>query len=304
MNCLSFDVGGTTVKYGVIDESYKILKKDKILTPENENDFIYSLSNIIQENLSIISKVSVAMPGYVNSANNKYLYGPHLKYDIDFSKLSNFTDYKFHLDNDGNVAAYCEYFLNYKTKYSNLIMLTFGTGVGGGIITEGKLLRGRGNAGEIGHMLTSNDREIEGDSGKKGSFESSVAASVWTKKCEELTQENQDSELAKIFATKNVGSVLFDNTLNLTNSEQAARDEIIQNISNGLLSLFEIFDNEAFILGGTMSSEPFDLIELLESDIKSRYKFPSRNFPEIFIASQGEDSGIIGAAALAFNEEN
>ena len=304
MNCLSFDVGGTTVKYGVIDESYKILKKDKIPTPENENDFIYSLSNIIQENLSIISKVSVAMPGYVNSANNKYLYGPHLKYDIDFSKLSNFKDYKFHLDNDGNVAAYCEYFLNYKTKYSNLIMLTFGTGVGGGIISEGRLLRGRGNAGEIGHMLTSNDREIEGDSGKKGSFESSVAASVWTKKCEELTQENQDSELAKIFATKNVGSVLFDNTLNLTNSEQAARDEIIQNISNGLLSLFEIFDNEAFILGGTMSSEPFDLIELLESDIKSRYKFPSRNFPEIFIASQGEDSGIIGAAALAFNEEN
>ena len=304
MNCLSFDVGGTTVKYGVIDESYKILKKDKIPTPENENDFIYSLSNIIQENLSIISKVSVAMPGYVNSANNKYLYGPHLKYDIDFSKLSNFTDYKFHLDNDGNVAAYCEYFLNYKTKYSNLIMLTFGTGVGGGIISEGRLLRGRGNAGEIGHMLTSNDREIEGDSGKKGSFESSVAASVWTKKCEDLTQENQDSELAKIFATKNVGSVLFDNTLNLTNSEQAARDEIIQNISNGLLSLFEIFDNEAFILGGTMSSEPFDLIELLESDIKSRYKFPSRNFPEIFIASQGEDSGIIGAAALAFNEEN
>ena len=304
MNCLSFDVGGTTVKYGVIDESYKILKKDKIPTPENENDFIYSLSNIIQENLSIISKVSVAMPGYVNSANNKYLYGPHLKYDIDFSKLSNFTDYKFHLDNDGNVAAYCEYFLNYKTKYSNLIMLTFGTGVGGGIISEGRLLRGRGNAGEIGHMLTSNDREIEGDSGKKGSFESSVAASVWTKKCEELTQENQDSELAKIFATKNVGSVLFDNTLDLTNSEQAARDEIIQNISNGLLSLFEIFDNEAFILGGTMSSEPYDLIELLESDIKSRYKFPSRNFPEIFIASQGEDSGIIGAAALAFNEEN
>ena len=304
MNCLSFDVGGTTVKYGVIDESYKILKKDKITTPENENDFIYSLSNIIQENHSIISKVSVAMPGYVNSANNKYLYGPHLKYDIDFSKLSNFTDYKFHLDNDGNVAAYCEYFLNYKTKYSNLIMLTFGTGVGGGIISEGRLLRGRGNAGEIGHMLTSNDREIEGDSGKKGSFESSVAASVWTKKCEELTQENQDSELAKIFATKNVGSVLFDNTLNLTNSEQAARDEIIQNISNGLLSLFEIFDNEAFILGGTMSSEPYDLIELLESDIKSRYKFPSRNFPEIFIASQGEDSGIIGAAALAFNEEN
>ena len=302
MNCLSFDVGGTNVKYGVINASYKVLKKDKFPTPENEEKLIDLFSKIIEDNLSDISKVAVAMPGYVSAANNKYMYGPHLQFDIDFSKLSNFSDYEFYLDNDANVAAYCEYFLNYKKKYSNLIMLTFGTGVGGGIISEGKLLRGQGNAGEIGHMLTSNDREVEGDSGKRGSFELSVAASVWTKKCIELSEENHDSELAKIFAIKKVGSVLFDNTLSLTNSETAVRNEIIQNISNGLLSLFEIFDNEAFVLGGTMSSEPFDLINLIQNDIKNRFKFPFRNFPEIFIASQGEDSGIIGAAALAFDE--
>ncbi len=302
MNCLSFDVGGTTIKYGVINNSYEVIHKDKIPTPKDEGKFIESLSEIIQKNINNISKVSVGMPGYVNVASKKYLYGPHLPFEIDFSKLSNFSDYEFYLDNDGNVAAYCEYFLNYKNKYSNLIMLTFGTGVGGGIISEGSLLRGSGNAGEVGHMLTSNDRDIEGDSGKKGSFETSVAASVWTKKCHELTEKNQDSELAKAFALKNIGSVLFDTTLNLTDQEATVRDEIIQNISNGLLSLFEIFDNEAFILGGSMSSEPFDLIDLIQIDIKNRYKFPSRTFPEVFIASQGEDSGIIGAAALAFDE--
>ena len=302
MNCLSFDVGGTTIKYGVINDRYEVLLKDKIPTPKDEEKFIESVSEIIQKNIENISKVSIAMPGYVNIANNKYLYGPHLQYGIDFSKLSNFSEYEFYLDNDGNVAAYCEYLLNYKTNYSNLIMLTFGTGVGGGIISEGKLLRGRGNAGEIGHMLTSNDRSVKGDSGKKGSFESSVAASVWTNKCSELTEKNKDSELAKKFANKNVGSVLFDTTLSLTDLEASVRDEIIQNISNGLLSLFEIFDNEAFVLGGTMSSEPFDLITLIEEDIKNRYQFPSRNFPEIFIASQGEDSGIIGAAAISFDE--
>ena len=302
MNCLSFDVGGTTIKYGVINDRYEVLLKDKISTPKDEEKFIESVSEIIQKNIENISKVSIAMPGYVNIANNKYLYGPHLQYGIDFSKLSNFSEYEFYLDNDGNVAAYCEYLLNYKTNYSNLIMLTFGTGVGGGIISEGKLLRGRGNAGEIGHMLTSNDRSVKGDSGKKGSFESSVAASVWTNKCSELTEKNKDSELAKKFANKNVGSVLFDTTLSLTDLEATVRDEIIQNISNGLLSLFEIFDNEAFVLGGTMSSEPFDLITLIEEDIKNRYQFPFRNFPEIFIASQGEDSGIIGAAAISFDE--
>ena len=302
MNCLSFDVGGTTMKYGIINDRYEVLFKDKIPTPKDEEKFIESVSEIIQKNIENISKVSIAMPGYVIIANNKYLYGPHLQYGIDFSKLSNFSEYEFYLDNDGNVAAYCEYLLNYKTNYSNLIMLTFGTGVGGGIISEGKLLRGRGNAGEIGHMLTSNDRSVKGDSGKKGSFESSVAASVWTNKCSELTEKNKDSELAKKFANKNVGSVLFDTTLSLTDIEATVRDEIIQNISNGLLSLFEIFDNEAFVLGGTMSSEPFDLITLIEEDIKNRYQFPSRNFPEIFIASQGEDSGIIGAAAISFDE--
>ena len=302
MNCLSFDVGGTTIKYGVINDRYEVLLKDKIPTPKDEEKFIESVSEIIQKNIENISKVSIAMPGYVNIANNKYLYGPHLQYGIDFSKLSNFSEYEFYLDNDGNVAAYCEYLLNYKTNYSNLIMLTFGTGVGGGIISEGKLLRGRGNAGEIGHMLTSNDRSVKGDSGKKGSFESSVAASVWTNKCSELTEKNKDSELAKKFANKNVGSVLFDTTISLTDLEATVRDEIIQNISNGLLSLFEIFDNEAFVLGGTMSSEPFDLITLIEEDIKNRYQFPFRNFPEIFIASQGEDSGIIGAAAMSFDE--
>ena len=302
MNCLSFDVGGTTIKYGIINDRYEVLLKDKIPTPKDEEKFIESISEIIQKNIENISKVSIAMPGYVNIANNKYLYGPHLQYEIDFSKLSNFSEYEFYLDNDGNVAAYCEYLLNYKTKYSNLIMLTFGTGVGGGIVSEGKLLRGRGNAGEVGHMLTSNDRSVKGDSGKKGSFESSVAASVWTKKCLELIEKNKNSELAKKFVSKNVGSVLFDTTLSLTDLEATVRDEIIQNISNGLLSLFEIFDNEAFVLGGSMSSEPFDLITLIQDDIKNRYKFPSRNFPEILIASQGEDSGIVGAAAISFDE--
>ena len=303
MKCLSFDVGGTTIKYGVINDSYEVLYKDKISTPKDEESFIESLSEIIKKYNNDISKVSVGMPGYVNVENNKYFYGPHLPFAIDFSRLSNFSEYEFYLDNDGNVAAYCEYFLNYKNKYSNLIMLTFGTGVGGGIISEGRLLRGSGNAGEVGHMLTSNDRNVEGDSGKKGSFETSVAASVWTKKCYELTEKNKDSELAEAFALKNIGSVIFDTTLNLTDIEASVRDEIIQNISNGLLSLFEIFDNEAFVLGGSMSSEPFDLIKLIQSDIKNRYKFPSRTFPEVFIASQGEDSGIIGAAALAFDEK-
>ena len=104
MKCLSFDVGGTTIKYGVINDSYEVLYKDKISTPKDEESFIESLSEIIKKYNNDISKVSVGMPGYVNVENNKYFYGPHLPFGIDFSKLSNFSEYEFYLDNDGNLS--------------------------------------------------------------------------------------------------------------------------------------------------------------------------------------------------------
>ena len=107
MNVLAFDVGGTSIKYGLVADTLEIISKDNFPTPENEEKLIDLFSKIIEDNLSDISKVSVAMPGYVDVANNKYLYGPHLKYAIDFSKLSKFSEYAFYLDNDGNVAAYC-----------------------------------------------------------------------------------------------------------------------------------------------------------------------------------------------------
>ena len=100
MNVLAFDVGGTSIKYGLVSDTLEIINKDKFPTPKNEEKLIDLFSKIIEDNLSDISKVSVAMPGYVDVANSKYLYGAHLRYDIDFSKLSKFSEYEFYLDND------------------------------------------------------------------------------------------------------------------------------------------------------------------------------------------------------------
>ena len=73
-------------------------------------------------------KISVAMPGFIDKQNAMYLYGTNIKYKIDFKKINNFSHSNFLIDNDGNVAAYSEYLLHYSNKFSNLIMLTFGTG--------------------------------------------------------------------------------------------------------------------------------------------------------------------------------
>lgn len=302
MNCLAFDVGGTYVKYGLVNQDLSILENHKFNTPKNESDFINEFSKIIVQNENKFETVSIAMPGFINKLEKKFLFGTNIQFSIDFKKLMNFNSYNLYLDNDGNVSAFSEYFQYYRDQFSNLIMLTFGTGIGGGIIANKKLLRGSGSAGEIGHILTSIDNSILCNCGKNGCFEASTAATVWTNKCQELSDLEPNSELAQRFKIENVGSILFDDSIKFTSLQLDEINIIIQNISNGLVSLFEIFDNEIFVLGGAMSSSPYSLIKLIDKDINSRFKFPSRIFPKIEISLQKGDSGIIGAAALAFNE--
>ena len=302
MNCLAIDVGGTSVKYGIVDKDYKILQSGSFPTPSNEAEFLESINNLVYEIKLEFSAISVAMPGFVNQANSEYLFGTNIPFSIDFKKLKNFDKYKFFLDNDGNVAAFYEYKNYFYTEFKHLIMLTFGTGIGGGIISDGKLLRGQGSAGELGHILTSIQKDVKCNCGKSGCLEATTSASKWTEICESLSISEPNSELANRFKKLKVGSVLFDNKINFSVSQKLAQNEIIKNISNGLVSLFEIFNNEIFVLGGSMASQPFDLINFIENDLAKRFKFPSRKFPRIQISTQKGYSGILGAASLYFNE--
>ena len=160
MNVLAFDVGGSSMKYGIISDKLEIITKGVIETPSDEIKFINFVNEIQESNQENFKKISIAMPGFINKKENKYLYGTNIKYEVDFKELLNFDEDNFYLDNDGNVAAYAEYIQNYKDKYSNLLMLTLGTGIGGGIVTNGKIYRGQGSAGEFGHILVSVERLV------------------------------------------------------------------------------------------------------------------------------------------------
>ena len=134
MNVLAFDVGGTSMKYGIVSSSLEIVKKGILDTPNNEIEFLNAINQIIESYKNDYEKISIAMPGFINKNENKFLYGTNIKFEVDFKKIINFNSDNFYLDNDGNVAAYAEYIQKYKNEYNNLIMLTFGTGIGGGII--------------------------------------------------------------------------------------------------------------------------------------------------------------------------
>ena len=293
MNILSFDVGGTTIKAGLVNKDLEIQEKFNKDTPKNEESFISLIEEIHKARTDKCDKVSFGMPGFVDRDNYVFKYGTNMKFSIDFKKLEFFDEKKLYIENDGNLAAYSEFVLNLSDKYKNVIMLTFGTGIGGGIITDSKIYKGGGNAGEIGHILIKENSNLE----------DIISAKAWTSKCNDLYQQNKNSELSKRFKEKKVGSLLFDQSINLEDNEKLEREEIIKYTSRGLVSLFELFDNELFVIGGSMTQNPYDFLLLIKEYIKLNFEFPSRAFPEIILSKSRADAGLLGSALLASNSE-
>ena len=293
MNILSFDVGGTTIKAGLVNKDLEIQEKFTKDTPKNEESFISLIEEIHKARTDKCDKVSFGMPGFVDRDNYVFKYGTNMKFSIDFKKLEFFDEKKLYIENDGNLAAYSEFVLNLSDKYKNVIMLTFGTGIGGGIITDSKIYKGGGNAGEIGHILIKENSNLE----------DIISAKAWTSKCNDLYQQNKNSELSERFREKKVGSLLFDQSINLEDNEKLERDEIIKYTSRGLISLFELFDNELFVIGGSMTQNPYDFLSLIKEYIKLNFEFPSRAFPEIILSKSRADAGLLGSALLALNSE-
>ena len=293
MNVLALDVGGTTIKGGLVNEKLKIKEKFIEDTPKKESSFLSLIEKIHDKFSNETDQVSLGMPGFVDNENHIFKYGTNMQFSIDFKKLELIKDKKIYLENDGNLAAYSEYLLHFENDYKNLIMLTFGTGIGGGIINNSQIFKGSGNAGEIGRTLINENSYLE----------DVISAKAWTKKCKELFEQNQNTQLSKIFSEEKVGSLLFDNSIDLEDHEKLARDEIIVQTSLALVSLFELFDNEIFVIGGSMTKNPYNFIHLINKYIKKNFDFPNRSFPIIKLSKAREDSGLLGAALLALNSE-
>ncbi len=293
MNVLALDVGGTTIKGGLVNEKLKIKEKFIEDTPKKESSFLSLIEKIHDRFSNETEQVSLGMPGFVDNDNHIFKYGTNMQFSIDFKKLELIKDKNIYLENDGNLAAYSEYLLHFKNNYKNLIMLTFGTGIGGGIINNSQIFKGSGNAGEIGRTLINENSYLE----------DVISARAWTKKCKELFEQNQNTQLSKIFSEEKVGSLLFDKSIDLEDHEKLARDQIIVKTSLALVSLFELFDNEIFVIGGSMTKNPYNFIPLIDKYIQKNFDFPNRSFPIIKLSKAREDSGLLGAALLALNSE-
>ena len=295
------DIGGTTIKYGLVIDG-KVKKKYEEPTPQNEEKMRSLLKEIISKlNIEKVGGIGIGFPGYIDQIKKRYIWGPNLKFEVmleDLIKNVNFK--KLKIGNDGNLAALAEYKSYYEGKIDNLIYVSFGTGIGGGIINESSLLIGEGSAGEIGHILISDNMNLEPCScGKVGCFESLASASRWTEVVKRLIKEDPLSDLTKLSKDEIKGSLLFNREVSLTKTQKIERDKIIEYICRGLISIYEIFDNELFIIGGSFTEEDNDLIFLIESKIQELDLYDIRSFPKIKVSRLKSEAGIVGAAYLA-----
>lgn len=296
---LAIDVGGTKLVHAIINEKGEFLSEvKKTSTPKNIEELKQVFKNIIAENENIVDMTAFATAGAVNIENTRVDSStpnlPNGYNQIDFSKLSKKPVY---VENDANAAAWAEYKVGAAQGEDNNITITLGTGVGGGFIINGKLLRGKsGRGGEVGSMKI-NGRGRICTCHRKDCFESYASGSGLKFTAEEIAQ-NDPIFSNSIYKNKSPKEVTtYDIIAGLKENDEYSNKvfEIWKSdLVIGLINITNIFDPESIIISGGMG-------EFINTDeIENRVNNEIVVAPiKVKLAKAGNYAGMIGAALLA-----
>ena len=296
---LAIDVGGTKLVYAIINEKGDFLGEIKReLTPKNIDELKLVFKKIIENNESKVDIIAFATAGAVNIDNTRVDSStpnlPEGYNNIDFSLLSKKPVY---VENDANAAAWAEYKVGAAVGEDNNITITLGTGVGGGFIVNGKLLRGKsGRAGEVGSMKI-NGRDRICTCHRKNCFESYASGTGLKKTAEEIAK-NDEVFKSSIYSSKKAQDIttydIIDGIKNNDKYSLKVFDTWKNDLIIGLINIVNIFDTESIIISGGMG-EFIDTDEI-ESAVNSEIVVSP---VKIKLAKAGNYAGMIGAALLA-----
>jgi len=311
---IGVDVGGMSIKAGVVDLNGKIIKKAAITTntKNGSEPFLKDVKTLLLSMIADAAKlnykvegIGFGIPGVVNNklgtidyACNLYLYNVPLK---DYLKDLNLP---IVVSNDANVAALGEQRWGSAKGYNDVVMITLGTGVGSGIVINNKLFEGNeGKGAEVGHMTIVVDGH-ECSCGRHGCFETYASASALLRLTKEIMLKNKDSEMwdyCEHDIEKVNGLTSFECAKKGDKVANEVIDTYIKYLGEGLLNICNIFRPEAIVLGGGISNQKEYLQEKVQKYLDDRwYGYHETPRVEVIIATLKNDAGIIGAATLAF----
>ena len=309
--CFGVDIGGTTVKMGLFEEDGKILDKWEIVTDTAEEgkavlpSIASSLEPKIEEhNLDKrdILGIGAGVPAPVNSegiVNGSANLG--WKYKEVKKELEELTGVTSYIGNDANVAALGEMWKGGGEGEKNMIMVTLGTGVGGGIIIDGKMLVGaNGAGGEIGHICVNYSEKDQCGCGNRGCLEQYASATGIVRLAKQkLGQEMRATALNKEDVT---AKDVFDAVKAGDEVAQEIAVEFGRYLGYGLANLAAIADPAVFVIGGGVSKAGEVLLSYIEKPFMERAFFANKNV-RFVLAQLGNDAGICGAAKMVLDAE-
>lgn len=314
MFAIGIDIGGTSIKGAVVNDTGKVLTRfamdvNKNASGEDEvNRFCDVMIKSINDydNSIKLEGIGIGMPGILDMDKGVVITSPNLPRwnGLHISKLiSKRMGLPVYINNDANVATLGEARFGSGKEYSNLIMLTLGTGVGGGIIIDNKLYDGNKHQGaELGHMVIRVNGEKCG-CGRRGCFEAYASATALIRdtkkemdKCPDSLMHDVSKELGKINA-----KVVFEASRRGDKAAIRVMKRYVKYLSEGILNYCNIFRPEVVLLFGGVANEGDYLLDQVRHYLKN-HKYGMKGSPkvELKVASLGYDSGKIGAACLVF----
>ncbi|MFG3255906.1 ROK family glucokinase [Streptomyces sp. NPDC048172] len=306
---IGVDIGGTKIAAGVVDEEGTILETSTVPTPPTPDAVIDAIADAVRQASSSyeVEAVGIGAPGYVDDKRATVLFTPNLswRHEALKDKVEQRIDVPVVIENDANAAAWGEYKFGVGTGHGEVVCITIGTGLGGGVIIGGKLHRGRfGVAAEFGHIRMVPDGLLCG-CGNQGCWEQYASGRALLRYAQQ--RASATPEAAEILLGLGDGTT---EGIEGKHISEAARQgdpvaidsfrELARWAGAGLADLASLFDPGAFIVGGGVSDEG----ELVLDPIRKSYRrwlVGSRWRPhaEVLAAQLGNKAGMVGVADLA-----
>ncbi len=310
---VGIDLGGTNIKAGIVNDMQEIIAKGSIPTnvQRSYQDVIKDMAELVQRlfqqsglKADDILGIGVGSPGTIDAKTGTVIYSNNFEWENVplVEELHKYLNYKIAISNDANCAALGEVKAGAAKNSSNVVLLTLGTGVGGGVVVDGKIFEG-GHAGgaELGHTILVRDGVLC-TCGRRGCLESYASATALIRQTKQAAMEHKES---KIYAycdndiTKITGKTVFDAAADKDTAASKVVADYISYLGDGIVDFVNIFRPDKVLLSGGVCNQGAVLTDPLNAYIK-KYCFAGERgtIPEVVIATLGNDAGIIGAAAL------
>ena len=305
MNAIGVDVGGTKIAAGVVTPEGEILNEVRYPSAGPKERLLSSIAratNEVRDGFEV-GGACLAVPGTVSVVENKIINAPNL-HAIEGvplqDELEKRTGLAITVENDANAAAWGEFRFGSGSEVGDLIFITLGTGVGGGVISHGVLLRGaQGAGGELGHITIQATGPRCG-CGNHGCLEALASGTAIGRRAREVASERPGSALGRLAMER---TVLGEDVAELARKGDEAALSVLEEtgvwLGIGLAGFVNVFNPEVIAIGGGAARAGDLILDAARREVRLRAMSPGRDLVEIKEATLGPESGILGAAALA-----